>query len=194
DSFALLPLGWLGRWLCRREVRFFKTLDAIAGIPRFLERFGRSGYVREYMPGQNLRDFLREGHVPHQSFFPRLQAILHEVHRRGVSHNDLSKPENVLVQPDGSPGLIDFQIALRLGSGPCRALKYPILRYMQKVDRYHVTKRHRRCRPSDFTAEELADTRRKGVLLTLHAVIRRPYRAVRHFILNRFLLKDTAAK
>jgi RIO-like serine/threonine protein kinase len=33
------------------------------------------------------------------------------MHARGVAHNDLHKEQNVIVLPDGAPGLIDFQLA-----------------------------------------------------------------------------------
>jgi serine/threonine-protein kinase len=45
----------------------------------------------------------------------RLAETLEYVHANGVVHRDL-KPENILIHPDGTPRLMDFGIALRLGS------------------------------------------------------------------------------
>lgn len=193
DPAGILPLGWLGRWMCRRETRFLALLAGVRGVPQVLGMHGPSGYVREYLSGCNLREY-RKRSTPDADFFPQLERILHDVHARGMSHNDLSKPENVLVLEDGSPRLIDFQIAF----AP-RSLRWPLigwvshslLRYLQGVDRYHLRKIHRRSRPEDFTSAELANARKKGWILHVHGhLVRRPYRAVRHFVLNRYLLRD----
>lgn len=196
DPLGVIPLGWLGRWLGCREARFLERLNDIDGVPSVLGRNGSSGYIREYLPGCNLREFRATDRV-NAEFFPELTRILADVHARGVSHNDLSKPENVLVLEDGRPCLIDFQIAY----AP-RTLRWPvvgwisgsILRYMQKVDRYHLSKLHRRSRPEDFSETEIAAARRKGVLLHLHGhLLRRPYRAVRHAVLRRYLTESTTS-
>ncbi len=189
DRFWILPLRWLGRWLCRREIALGRALQEIDGIPRLLERFGESGLVREFVPGCNLRE-LAAPTGPDDRFFPRLRGILAAVHRRGIAHCDLSKPENVLVRADGRPMLIDFQIAFFPTSKfpGLRWLARRFLHYLQQVDRYHLQKTHRRFRPADFTPEAREASRRKGLLLTVHGWIRRPYRAVRHFLLRHFLL------
>src|SRR4051794_6916050 len=34
DSFWGIPLGWLGRWLARREIRHYELLAGIDGVPQ----------------------------------------------------------------------------------------------------------------------------------------------------------------
>jgi hypothetical protein len=63
--------------------------------------------------------------------------------------------------------------------------------YMQQVDRYHLAKIHTRRRPLDFSDEERAAVNRKGVILTMHGWVRRPYRAIRHVVLRNFLTVET---
>ncbi len=46
-----------------------------------------------------------------RDFFDLLDALVVEVHGRGVCHNDLHKEPNVIVLEDGRPALIDFQLA-----------------------------------------------------------------------------------
>ncbi len=190
DRLGWLPLGWLGRWLCRRETHFLKAVTAIEGIPKYLASAGKSAFLREFVPGRNLRDHGKFAGL-RDDFFPRLKAVLAQVHQLGISHNDLSKPENILVAEDGAPVLIDFQIALQAPQKgwSLAALLRPLVRYMQGVDRYHLLKIHRRFRPFDFTSTELEKARRKGVIVHLHGFIRRPYRKVRHFVLDRYLTK-----
>ena len=158
DACAGLPLSWLGRWLCRREMLYYELLDGIAGVPRLLGRYGEAGLVREFIPGCNLREYRRHSR-PDARFFPGLADILAQVHARGISHNDLSKPENVLVTTDGAPVLIDYQIALAAGTWRWPVVRIggrALMRYMQRIDRYHLGKLHRRARPQDFSETELA--------------------------------------
>jgi hypothetical protein len=197
DPLWGVPLGWLGRWLARREIDAYAALADVAGVPRLLTTFGEAGMVREFVPGCNLREY-RAWRVPDEHFYPELARILADVHARGMSHNDLAKPENVLVTEAGLPVLIDFQIALgpRLPTLPIAGwLARRFLAYMQGVDRYHLRKHHTWDRPGDFSADELRRARKRGAVIWLHgAVVRRPYRAVRHFVLRRWLLEDQPRK
>jgi hypothetical protein len=195
DPLGIIPLAFMGRLLCRREAGFLKQLDGVEGVPRLLALHGPSGLVREFAPGCNLRQYSRSGGQVDAEFFPKLRAILDEVHARGLSHNDLSKPENLLVTPEGAPVLIDFQIATSIATrgGPLvRALSLWLIRYMQGVDGYHLAKQYSRRRPMDFTPDERAAMERKGWLITAHGWLRRPYRAVRHLVLRNFLMADAA--
>jgi serine/threonine protein kinase len=190
DPLGILPMGWVGRWLCDREATYLERLADVEGVPKLISRYGTSGMVREFVPGRDLREYPREPGAS-RAFFEKLEAILDEVHRRGIAHNDLSKPENVLVRDDGDPCLIDFQIAVMMtfaGWPILDPLERPILVYLQQVDRYHLRKIWRRRRPQDFTSDELARARSKGWLVMLHGWLRRPYRAIRGFVLNTFLL------
>jgi serine/threonine protein kinase len=194
DGLLGVPLGWLGRLLCRREMLFYEMLDGVAGVPQLLGQYGEAGLVREFIPGCNLREY-RRGASPDERFFSGLAAILAQVHACGIAHIDLSKPENVLVTELGSPVLIDFQIALAAGTWRWPVVRQfggVLLRYLQCIDRYHLGKLHRRARPGDFSVEQMQKARAKGVLLSLHGLLLRwPYRAVRHRVMDRWMRTDS---
>jgi serine/threonine protein kinase len=196
DRYAFLPLAWLGRWLARREAKLHDALADVQGVPRLLARHGDTGLVREFIPGCSLRE-VTAAEKPDAHFFPELRATLAAVHARGIAHCDLAKPENILRTDAGRPRLIDFQIAIRPQTRlpGVRQIAERFLRYMQQVDVYHLRKNQRRLRPEDFTPDELAASHRKGLLLNLHGLLlRRPYRAVRHFVLRRFLLAEQSSR
>jgi tRNA A-37 threonylcarbamoyl transferase component Bud32 len=93
EPIALVPLGSLGGRLCSREVYYFAKMTGIPGLPRVLAQHGESGYIREYVPGCDLREY-RKTHGPNELFYAKLKVLLASIHAQGISHNDLSKPEN----------------------------------------------------------------------------------------------------
>jgi len=191
DPWGWLPLGWLGRSLLRRETRFLQALNGVQGVPKFLEYGGNNGFAREYAAGKNLREhFEGGGVVAPPEFFPNLQKILASIHALGMAHNDLAKPENILIATNGAPVVIDFQIATMPRHWPLGLGWFagPLLRILQRFDDYHVCKQYRRYAPDTVPEEIRQRGKRSGGLASFHYhVIRRPYRAVRHFFLRRFL-------
>ncbi len=79
--------------------------------------------VMEYVAGHTLEQIHRQ-----QSLSPvravelvrRIALGLHEVHLQRVVHRDL-KPANVIIGDDGQPHIIDFGLALRLGTSDAGA-------------------------------------------------------------------------
>ena len=45
------------------------------------------------------------------NYFRSARSLLRSLHQAGVVHNDSAKEPNWLVRPDGSAGLVDFQLA-----------------------------------------------------------------------------------
>ena len=91
------------------------------------------------------------------------------LHPRGITHNDLHKEANVIVQPDGSPGLLDFQLSLTLPKGSA------LFRILALFDRYHVVKNRRHRTKSPLTPEEEELFRRTKEIRGLHKrIIKKP--------------------
>lgn len=106
-------LGGLGFWgrligyrLARREARALAAAEGIPNVPG-LVAFGREGLARSWVEGTPL-------HLARPSnagFYRDAKALLRRMRRRGITHNDLYKPQNWLMTPDGGAGIIDFQLA-----------------------------------------------------------------------------------
>lgn len=134
---------WIARYLLRREAQALAALDGIEGVPALI-RYDRDHLVRSYLDGQPLH-VARPRDV---NWFRDASSLLRHLHRAGVSHNDLAKEPNLLVLEDGSPGIIDFQLAAvsRKRSRLFRIAAYEDIR--------HLLKHKRTYRPDLLTGRE----------------------------------------
>ncbi len=180
-SLCGLPMGWIGRFLMKREVRLFRRVRAVTGVPPLLGTWDRTGLVHDYVEGGPLGRRDR----PDDEFFPRLQEILEAMHAHGVAYVDLEKPENVLLGDDGRPYLIDFQISWycppnRFGN---TWIARRVLAILQASDRYHLLKHWRRARPDQLDAALMEEARRLPFWIAWHRAIFRPLIVIRRQIL-----------
>ena len=170
-----LPAVWIGRWLTRREVRFYQRLADLPNVPALIGRVGRTGLIHAYVPGRPLQ----KGMTIPDPFFDELLGLVDAAAARGVAIVDTNKPENILLGDDGRPHLIDFQISYDVrdlrGVWPAG----PILRLFWNTDRYHVLKHKSRLRPDLTTPAELSLVTRVHWAIRLHRRINRPYLLVR---------------
>ena len=192
--FAGIAMDWVGRFLCRRELRFYRALADLPNVPRLLGTFGKTGFVHAFVPGQPLQRQLK---VP-DGFFDRLQSLMAEVHKRRIAYVDANKSPNILVGDDGLPYLIDFQISWDIHVMGDTPVNRWCLARMQREDLYHILKHKRRLRPDELTAEELDATRRPSLLIRAHRFITRPYFRLRRTTFKRLrasgkLLPDGSA-
>jgi predicted Ser/Thr protein kinase len=97
---------WLARYLLRREATALAALDGIDGVPRLLY-VERDKLVRSYISGEPMH----RAKPDNSDWFVAASRLLRRLHCAGVSHNDLAKEPNLLVRDDGTPGIIDFQLA-----------------------------------------------------------------------------------
>ncbi len=74
-------------------------------------------YSMEFVEGQQLDDYLRTHEVSLEQRIELIKSVAGAIdyaHRQGVIHRDL-KPQNILIDAQGQPRIIDFGIAKRLG-------------------------------------------------------------------------------
>ncbi len=182
-GFFGVPLRWIGRILASREVFFLQRLDDLPGIPRLIDRWEDTGFIREFIEGQPLA----KGTPVDNDFHSRLATLIGAIHKRKMAYVDLEKCENVLVDADGRPFLFDFQISWHLPARfggelwPMRRLR----RWFQASDRYHLIKLQRRTRPDQLSPEVLAASYRRPWYIRVHGHITRPLTALRRIVLNR---------
>jgi len=111
--------GGMGLALFRKEAKALHVLNHEAIIRYYVfshdPDIGRNYLAMEFVDGPPLSEFLKRGPLSVDKTLilqRRLAAALHEAHRRGIIHRDVS-PDNILV-PNGDTGrakIIDFGIA-----------------------------------------------------------------------------------
>ncbi len=170
QPLLFVPMGWLGRWLARREARAMELLRGVECVP------ADAGEVR--VAGRRVASAVAhvfvEGHPLHidertkDDFFSRLDGTVKAMHRLDMAYVDGNKRENIIVTDAGSPLLVDFQIHFRAP----RALAWlPPVRWLlhelQAGDLYHLQKHVRWHRPDLVPpdAPNLEELRPRGARL-----------------------------
>lgn len=171
--FFGLPMRWIGRFLCRREMRAYQKLCDFSEIPALLGAVTETGFAHEYVHGQPLSARER---VP-DPFFDQLQSLIQRMAARGIAYVDLEKPENVLLGEDGRPHLIDFQIHFDSHSIP--VLGRRLLGIFVSSDHYHALKLKRQLRPDQLTNTDMKILDRANFWIRFHRRATRPYFAIR---------------
>jgi RIO-like serine/threonine protein kinase len=109
----------IGIVLTQWELFISTRLKGLAGIPLGYARKSLCTLTYNYMDGVVLGSRTLDHDLP-VDYFTACEKLLHAMHEKGVVHLDLRRGTNWIVQPDGSPGIIDFQSALLVNLLPKR--------------------------------------------------------------------------
>jgi hypothetical protein len=190
-SLLGIPMSWVGRLLCDRELAVYRAVDDLPGVPRCLGKWGETGLVHTFVEGHPLQRHERVD----DDFFPRLESLITEFHSRGIAYVDLEKRENILVDARGRPSLIDFQISWRWPinrqdrrEGLMRLVPADLGRFLlarlQEGDRYHLLKHRRRHRPDSLTPRQIELSYRPGAYVEVYSRVTRPFTLLRRGVLK----------
>jgi len=162
-------------WLARREAQALRCIDGLAATPQLLRWNGRV-LDRSYLDGAAMYQRPPRGD---RAYFRDARRLLQQLHARGIAHNDLAKEANWLVLSDGTPGIIDLQIAVR---GRPRAAW---LRLLAREDLRHLLKHKRTYCPKHLTPVERRLLARRSWLRALWFATGKPvYRLVTRRLLQ----------
>ncbi len=143
------PLAW---WLARREIRGLKAVQGIEGCP-VLVRVDKTGLLRSWTQGTPLQ-LAKPGEA---DWYRDAKRLLRQMRRAGVTHNDIAKPQNWLMTPDGRAAVIDFQLA------SVHRRRGRLFRVMAREDLRHLLKQKRAYAPELLTASEIRMLNRKAL-------------------------------
>lgn len=143
------PIAW---FLVRRELRALRAVAGMEGVPRLL-RVDDEGLLRSWLHGTPLQMARPTG----PEWYRDAKHLLREMRRRGVTHNDVAKPQNWLRTPDGRAAVIDFQLA------SVRRKQGKLFRIMAREDLRHLLKQKRNFAPHLLTPSERRMLARKSL-------------------------------
>ncbi len=148
-SRAFVVRHTVGRFLLGREVRALRRLQGIAGVPGDAFRVDAFSMAARFVPGRALAD-TPDGPFATE-FLLALEALLRQVHARGLVHLDTRGGGNLLIGPDGAPGIIDFQAALST-----RWMPQALRGWFEAMDLSGIYKKWQRWQPDTLGDERLA--------------------------------------
>ncbi|MEL7279964.1 MAG: serine/threonine protein kinase [Pseudomonadota bacterium] len=143
------PLAW---WLARREIRGLKAVQGIEGCP-VLVRVDRTGLLRSWTKGTPLH----LAKPAEAAWYKDAKRLLRDMRRAGVTHNDIAKPQNWLMTPEGRAAVIDFQLA------SVHRRRGRLFRTMAREDLRHLLKQKRAYAPELLTPSEIAMLNQKAL-------------------------------
>lgn len=145
--------GWVrnsvGRLFVRRELATLRRLAGIDGVPPAAFRLDAHAIAFGYIEGETLGRIDEARQTP--AYFAALEALLRAIHARGIVHLDTRGTGNVLMRPDGSPAVIDFQSALST-----RWMPSFLRRFLEDIDLTGVYKKWLRRDPASMGPERIA--------------------------------------
>lgn len=104
----------------RHEHRAYERLQGLPGIPKCHGLFPGDRLVLEYVKGTTFRGAGLDSSSP---VFVKLLTLIQGMHARGVAHGDLKRKDNLLIDEQGSPIILDFGTSTLEKSG-----KHPVNR------------------------------------------------------------------
>ena len=115
-----------------RELEIYNKLKGIDGIPHCFGMTWRGDLILEYIEGQSYRDKQYEL-AGNQSFFQELLELILTIHNEGIAHGDLKRKDNILVNTDNKPFLIDFGTAISIDNSKGRIKRF-VFGFLKSTD------------------------------------------------------------
>ncbi len=143
------PVAW---YLARKEIRGLRAVKGIEGTPELL-KVDKVGLLRSWSHGTPLQ-LAKPDAV---EWYRDARRLLREMRRRGVTHNDIAKPQNWLMTPEGRAAVIDFQLA------SVHHRRGPYFLTMAREDLRHLLKQKRAFAPDLLTPSEKRMLARKSL-------------------------------
>ncbi|MCC5794367.1 MAG: hypothetical protein JJT85_06480 [Chromatiales bacterium] len=142
----------LRRAMLRREYSAYQRIGHLTGVPRCHGLNEDGALLLEFVPARPYEHRLLAA-GDHDRFFGELLRLIEALHAAGVSHSDLKKRGNLLVDEAGHPWLIDFGAAVlrRPRPGPLNRL---LFRHACRIDLNAWLKLKYRRRDVEMTAED----------------------------------------
>lgn len=144
------------RWIIKREIKNYKTLQGVIGVPKLIAEFDDSGFFIEYIKGEhpnsNLRaDFLEKG-------INSLEAVIERLHEHYFVHLDLRKRANVIFDCRGQAWILDIGQGIDCSKSIFHRF---LFRYLKRVDKSALTKYRKKYLQTQRPSEQPISIKKK---------------------------------
>ena len=122
----------INKWSIKREYNVNKKLKGLNGIPKCYGLTDQGKLVLEYINGGSYRDkqYDLDGN---DNFFDALLELITSMHNLGVAHGDLKRKDNLIVDQNLKPYLIDFGTAV-INYDQSGTFKKIVFNFLRKTD------------------------------------------------------------
>lgn len=159
-SKKTLLIRLLGRLQIWREIRAYRAVQGMVGIPKFYKELTPYSFVMEFIEGIRLADY--RGDIPPRVLLEDLKELVLSIHRVGVFHNDIRGRDNVVVRKDGRLMLLDFAGAVCFKpGGVLDKILSPLFHW---IDYSAYLKWKSQLTPEDMSGEEQKSIRKFNTL------------------------------
>ncbi len=144
--------NFIGRFLVWREVKAYKRLNNLRGVPKLFRVISGLALVIEEIPAIDMDKIEKNTRLP-AGFYDELKDLVDRFHERGLVHCDLKRAPNILIGHDGHPYVIDWGAAISNSECCIPPLNFIFRRFV--LDDYNaIIKRKLRHNPELVSPEE----------------------------------------
>ncbi len=157
---GFLERNLVGRMIIGRELRAYRALAGIRGIPSRFERLSPYSIAIEYLEGRDLGT-VAPGEIG-PGVIHQFEDVIEELHERGWVHLDLQRRSNILLV-DGKVFIVDLASALHAGG--CPLVGRCLARLLGLADRLSIIKMKSVYAPELITARERKWIRMRNLVM-----------------------------
>lgn len=157
---GFLERNLVGRMVVAREIRAYRALAGIDGLPSQFKRLSPFSIAVEYLEGKDLGGIVR-GEIGPGAVL-QFESIVEELHERGWVHLDLQRRSNILLV-DGKVFVVDLASAVHPGSIP--VVGRCLTRLLGFADRLSLIKMKSIYAPELITAREKKWLRLRNLMM-----------------------------
>lgn len=191
---GFIPMGLFGRWLAGREMWFYRKLSDVECVATALDVTTLDGTAmgnvsaHPYIVGEPFTLYTQVN----DEYFDHLLAMIRALHARNIAYVDMNKRENMIIDLQGRPNLMDFQLSFAPERFPwgVRWLANRLLPILQEGDIYHVNKHYALARPDLLTPEQAEKMLELPRFIKISRKIGVPIRTFRRSILVKLGIRE----
>ena len=125
-------LSFFNQRSLKKESKIYNKLRGLKGIPDCYGLTNNGDLILEHIEGHSYREKQYEL-SDKEIFFQSLFELITTMHKMGVAHGDLKRKDNILVNANNEPFLIDFGTAITINKESWITRKW-LFNFLRKTD------------------------------------------------------------